>query len=167
MTAMGDADHRGQEGGDRAGGSGDRAGGADGDGFVWATDRRVSAESLRSALPTVARIESAGPGAVDSLHGVDVCRPLLLCEKRCSAKVLASNVFWNESRRQYVAVGPQLVVPVSSQGESASWVGPRHGHMVLGRRGGPAGWDHDTVTWSWVGVEGRLSGTTARSHGPG
>ena len=30
-----------------------------------------------------------------------------------------------------------------------------------------AGWDHGTVTWSWVGGEGRLGGTTARSHGPG
>ena len=55
---------------------------------------------------------------------VDVGRPFLLTARRSCSKVLAASVYWDDSRQEFVEVGPRVVIPVTYKGElSAVYVG--------------------------------------------
>lgn len=67
-------------------------------------------------LPQVVKVDSGDYGNFGMGTHVDVQRPFLLFTARKCSKVLAANVYWDDSKQQYVEVGPRVVIPVNYPG---------------------------------------------------
>lgn len=76
-------------------------------------DARPVAECYSTDLPLIAKVEGEQHLGVAQIN---IGKPFLLYTGRKCAKVLVSNVYWEDSKQAYVSVGPRIVIPLNFNG---------------------------------------------------
>ncbi len=87
--------------------------------FKWTDGAMDVSEFLKAhELPQIVKVDSGDYGNFGTGTYVDVKKPFLLYSGRRCSKVLAANVYWEDSKQEYVDVGPRVVLPVNYPGKS-------------------------------------------------
>ena len=86
--------------------------------FKWqGTGISVAEFSGSFDLPQIVKVDGGDYGNFGMGTHVDVQRPFVLYTARRCSKVLAASVYFDDSKQQYVEVGPRVVLPVTYPGE--------------------------------------------------
>ena len=87
--------------------------------FEWTDGAIDVAEFMKNYdLPQIVKVDGGDYSNFGTGTHVDVRKPFLLYSGRRCSKVLAANVYWEDSKQEYVDVGPRVVIPINYPGET-------------------------------------------------